>query len=252
MTAEIGEIEQAARWLREAQRVAVLTGAGISTESGLPDFRSDKGLYSDERNRNVFDLEAFLEDPTHFYRFAQRFYPLLLQAQPNEAHRVLAYWEKAWNKDVRIATQNIDDFHQRAGSTQVYPVHGDVRRSTCVSCGATSPTESWVPVVMRGDVPRCGCGGIIKPNITFFGELLPEDAWQKSVEAMSCAELVLILGTSLQVYPAASLPDYAPSGARVVIVNRDATARDHIADVVLHGSLTEILRAIHERMAAAR
>lgn len=246
MPKEINKIEQAAQWLREARRVAVLTGAGISTESGIPDFRSADGLYADGRNVNVFDLRAFLDDPKPFYDFARRFYPLVISAQPNEAHRLLAEWETKWNKDIRIATQNIDDFHQRAGSTRVYPVHGDFRTSACQACGAISATELWVPVVMRGEVPRCACGGVIKPNITFFGEMLPENAWRNSVEAMARADLVLILGTSLQVYPAAALPDYAPPAARVVIVNRDTTERDGMADIVLRGALSEVLRAIHE------
>ncbi len=236
--------EQAAAWLREARRVAVLSGAGMSTESGIPDFRSAAGIYSDDRNVNVFDLESFLENPRTFYRFAREFYPLVMRSQPNAAHRVLARWEHDRGKDVRIATQNIDDFHQRAGSTRVFPVHGDFRSSVCLGCGAITPTDQWVPVVMRGEVPRCGCGGVIKPNITFFGEMLPDQAWRDSVEAMARADLVFILGTSLQVYPAAALPDYAPPDARIVLVNRDPAPRDHIADIVLQGSLTDILISV--------
>jgi NAD-dependent deacetylase len=244
MKAPEDPVRKVSQWLREASRVAVLTGAGISTESGIPDFRSATGLYSDERNANVFDLAAFLRDPKPFYRFAQEFYPLVMRAQPNTAHRLLAQWEKDWGKDIRIATQNVDDFHQRAGSSKVYPVHGDFRTSRCMSCGASSATERWMEVVMRGEVPRCDCGGVIKPDITFFGELLPEEAWRRSAEAMARAELLLILGTSLQVYPAAALPDYAPPSAHIVMINQEPTARDDKADIVLRGTISEALSAI--------
>lgn len=243
------DMRRVAEWLGNARHVAVLSGAGISTESGIPDFRSATGLYSDERNVNVFDLGAFLKDPRPFYRFAREFYPRVMQAQPNLAHRLLARWEHERGFDIRIATQNVDDFHQRAGSSNVYPVHGDFRHSTCMSCGARSATDRWVPTVMRGDVPRCECGGVIKPDITFFGELLPEEAWRSSVEAMRQADLVFILGTSLQVYPAAGLPDYAPPSARIVIVNNEATARDDLADILLYGSISEILSVIDDFLA---
>lgn len=238
------DIERLARWIAEAQRIAVLTGAGISTESGIPDFRSATGLYADPQNANVFDLAAFRVAPEHFYRFARTFYPMVANAQPNPAHRVLARWEHEVGKPIQIATQNVDDLHQRAGSSRVFPVHGDYRISYCLSCGAESKTEAWVPCVMSGKVPRCHCGGLIKPKITFFGEMLPEDAWEASVEAMSEADLVLILGTSLQVYPAASLPDFAPPSAHRVIVNRDPTARDDLADLVIYGSLSEVLTRV--------
>lgn len=242
------DVAQLAEWIRAARRIAVLSGAGISTESGIPDFRSASGWYSDERRVNVFDLEAFLRDPRPFYQFAREFYPRVMNAQPNRAHRVLARWEHELGKDIRIATQNVDDFHQRAGSTHVFSVHGDFRTSTCIDCGRKTPTEPWVPVVLRGEVPRCPCGGVIKPDITFFGELLPEAAWQQSVEAMQSAELLLILGTSLVVYPAAALPDYVSPSARIVIVNREPTARDEIAELVLHASLSQTLGAVDDAL----
>ncbi|HOW97776.1 MAG TPA: NAD-dependent deacylase [Kiritimatiellia bacterium] len=222
-----------------ARRIAALTGAGISTPSGIPDFRSADGLYADERNANVFDIGEFHRRPEHFYRFAREFYPMLQRAQPNAAHRALAAWERE-GKEVHIATQNIDDLHQRAGSTRVYPVHGTVETSACQDCGVARRTSELVPEVMTGRVPRCGCGGVFKPDITFFGEMLPEEAWNRSVEAMHLADLVLVIGTSLAVYPAASLPDQRRPAAALIVVNRDPTPLDGAADVVLRGDLAEV------------
>ncbi|MBU1908493.1 MAG: Sir2 family NAD-dependent protein deacetylase [Verrucomicrobia bacterium] len=239
------EIREVARHVRDAHRLAVLTGAGLSTPSGIPDFRSAGGFYADERNAGVFDIREFQRRPEHFYRFAREFYPMLARAQPNAAHRALARWEGG-ALDIRIATQNIDDLHQRAGSSRVYPVHGTVEISTCVSCRTSCSTETLVPEVMAGRVPGCACGGIFKPDITFFGEMLPEAAWERSVEAMQSADLVLVLGTSLAVYPAAALPGYRNRRAGLLIVNRDATPLDEAADVVIHDDLAETLRAVDE------
>lgn len=234
--------------VRDARRIAVLTGAGISTPSGIPDFRSPTGLYSDERNANVFDIREFKRDPRGYYRFAREFYPLVAGAQPNAAHRLLAEWEQQ-GKDIRIATQNIDDLHQRAGSGRVYPVHGTILTSTCQKCFRACETKVLVPQVLAGGVPHCECGGVFKPDITFFGEALPERAWNDAVDAMSEAELVMVLGTSLVVYPAASLPDHRQLAARLVIVNRDLTDLDYAADVVSHGAVEEVLAVVNEALA---
>lgn len=231
-----------ADFVRAARRIAVLTGAGVSTPSGIPDFRSPAGLYADGRNANVFDLPAFRRDPAPFYRFAREFYPMIKRAQPNPAHLVLAAWERA-GKSVEIATQNIDDLHQRAGSTRVYPVHGTTLTSTCQGCGRSGPTAALEPKVLAGEVPTCACGGVWKPDITFFGEMLPQDAWEHSERAMSEADLVLVLGTSLVVYPAASLPDARRGTARLVVVNQDPTHLDPEADVVVHARVEEVLQA---------
>lgn len=226
--------------VKGARHIAVLTGAGISTPSGIPDFRSPGGFYSDQRNSNVFDIASFRKDPSFFYDFARRFYPLLVAAKPNEVHEALAKWERA-GKDVRIATQNIDDLHQRAGSTHVYPVHGTLATSTCLSCGQRIETRLLEADVLSGFIPRCDCGGVFKPDITFFGELLPDRVWEGAKEAMSEANLVVVLGTSLVVYPAAALPDFRPSGAPLVIVNREPTGLDRQADVVVRGDLGVVM-----------
>ena len=232
----MNSVEQLSEWVRDARSVAVLTGAGISTASGIPDFRSASGIYSDERNVNVFDLGKFDRNPEFFYLFAREFYPKVRAARPNVAHETLAQWEHA-----TVITQNVDDYHQRAGSDPVYCVHGNHIHSTCRSCGAQVETEELLPIIENGEVPHCVCGGVYKPNITFFGEMLPEYDWQKSVQAMATADLVLVLGTSLQVYPAAGLPGYRPWNAKLVIINRDPTPLDHEAQLVIHDDLCSVM-----------
>ncbi len=237
-----GDIKAFADLVSSSGIIAVLTGAGISTASGIPDFRSADGIYS-RRSANVFDIGEFHRNPSGFYDFAREFYPMVKKAAPNEAHRALAKWEKQ-GKDIRIATQNIDDLHQRAGSSRVYPVHGTVLTSTCPGCGRTCLTAELEPKVMAGHLPTCACGGVFKPDIVFFGEMLPESAWNHSVQAMAEADLVLILGTSLAVYPAAALPDSRRTDARVVVVNRDPTPLDRFADLVFHDDLTTVFERL--------
>ena len=148
----------------------------------------------------MFDVTGFRRNPERYYRFAREFYPLLQGGQANAAHETLATWERR-GLDIQIATQNIDDLHQRAGSARVYPVHGTYRTSTCQSCSKSCDTQSLIPAILRGELPRCPCGGVFKQDITFFGELLPEGAWNSAERAMDEADLVLILGTSLVVIP---------------------------------------------------
>jgi NAD-dependent deacetylase len=231
--------ERLSKWVREAESIAVLTGAGISTGSGIPDFRSASGIYSVERNVNVFDLDAFRRDPSIFYNFAREFYPQVRAARPNAAHRVLAGWEHA-----TVITQNVDDYHQRAGSAPVYCVHGNHILSTCLSCGGQIETEELLPIISAGKVPRCVCGGVYKPNITFFGEMLPEYDWEQSMRAMRAADLVLVLGTSLAVYPAAYLPGYRSWNAKLAIINRDPTPLDSEAQLVIHEDLCAVMERV--------
>lgn len=242
------QARQLAQMVREARRIAVLTGAGVSTASGIPDFRSADGFYSDERNANAFDINEFRRDPRFYYRFAREFYEVVAKAQPNVVHRTLASWEKV-GQWVRIATQNIDDLHQRAGSLHVYPVHGTVETSTCQGCAKQVKTATLRETIVGGRVPLCECGGVFKPDVTFFGEMLPEDAWEKSVHAMSQADLVLAMGTSLVVFPAASLPGYRPDSARLVIINRDPTPEDDAADLVCREDLSAFLGQVNQCLA---
>lgn len=235
-------VEQLAEWVGAAERIVALTGAGISTGSGIPDFRSASGIYSDVGNVNVFDLEAFNRDPSIFYRFARRFYPQVRDAEPNAAHRALAEWQ-CRGREVVVVTQNVDDYHQRAGSAPIYTVHGNYTRSTCQQCGSRIETETLYPIIDAGGIPHCPCGGIYKPDITFFGEMLPEDDWNAAVDAVCRCDLLLVLGTSLTVYPAAALPGYRPWNAGMIIVNRDPTPLDADAQLVIHDDLCDTMAA---------
>ena len=261
------DIAQVAEWVLAADHIAVLTGAGISTASGIPDFRSAVGIYATRASENIFDIELFRRDPLPFYRFAAWFYPTIANAQPNAAHTVLADWERG-GKKIEIATQNVDDLHQRAGSQRVYGVHGSWLTSRCLKCskdwntadvffpriGKThaefskpwkNPAENFQ--ALENDIPRCDCGGILKLDITFFGEDLPPTAWFCAMEAMTHAPLLLVLGTSLTVFPAAALPEYRDLHARLVIINRDPTPLDAAADAVLRGDLPALMQRINAR-----
>ncbi|MBN2161806.1 MAG: Sir2 family NAD-dependent protein deacetylase [Pontiellaceae bacterium] len=236
-------IEQLSEWIRGAGSIVALTGAGISTGSGIPDFRSASGIYSDSRNVNVFDLDAFSRNPGIFYTFARAFYPQVRDAHPNAAHRALAEWQRQ-GKELVVVTQNVDDYHQRAGSVPVYSVHGNHIYSSCQRCGDRVETETLHSLIETGEIPRCSCGGVYKPDITFFGEMLPEYDWNASVRAISRCDLLLVLGTSLTVYPAAGLPGYRPLNCRMVIINHDPTPLDAEAQLVIHDDLCNVMEKL--------
>lgn len=242
-------IAEFAALIRAARDVAALTGAGISTASGIPDFRSPGGLYSNPEAENIFDLRAFRRDPSHFYRFAREFFPMVARAQPNRAHTVLAAWARDGRR-VRVATQNIDDLHQRAGSKEVFAVHGTTASATCLGCRETCRTSELEPAILQGEVPTCTCGGVWKPDITFFGESLPWAALEAATAAMQEADLIVVLGTSLAVHPAGSLPMFRRPGTPLVIVNRDETGLDPEADIVVHADLCATLDAVQRRLTA--
>ena len=239
----MNSVEQLAEWVNDAERIVALTGAGISTGSGIPDFRSANGLYSNPENVNVFDLPAFNRDPSIFYTFARKFYPQVRDSLPNAAHRALADWQRQ-GKNVVVVTQNVDDYHQRAGSAPVYTVHGNHIHSTCQQCGDRVETETLYSWIEAGAIPLCSCGGVYKPDITFFGEMLPEYDWNASVAAISRCDLLLVLGTSLAVYPAAGLPGYRPLNSKLVIINRDPTPLDGEANLVIHDDLCAVMEAV--------
>ena len=241
-------IGRLAEQIRAAESIAVLTGAGISTGSGIPDFRSASGIYADERNVNVFDLDAFRRDPSIYYTFARTFYPQVRDARPNAAHRALAEWQRR-GKKMTVITQNVDDYHQRAGSSPVYTVHGNYMYSSCQSCGARTATEELFSVIERGEIPHCVCSGVYKPDITFFGEMLPEYDWDCSVRAISSADLILVLGTSLSVYPAAGLPGYRRPDSKLAIINHDPTPLDCEADFVINDDLCAVMDRLNSLIA---
>lgn len=228
--------------LDDAERIVFLTGAGISTESGIPDFRSGDGIYSDPANLNLFEVNAFMRDPEPFYRFSQKFLPIMEKARPNRAHLAIARLQEKHR--VTVVTQNIDDLHQRAGSKTVWCVHGNLEFSRCVGCGHRIKTEELYPVIHQGKVPFHDCGSFYKPEVTFFGESLPPIDWLNSQKAIEEADLLCVVGSSLVVYPAASLPIYRKRGCKFIIVNREPTPLDAEADLVIHETAGEIFNKL--------
>ena len=216
--------------LKRARHVGALTGAGVSTLSGIPDFRGPKGLYANPDAARIFDIDWFDRDPSVYYRGCRELVYGLARYAPNPVHRALARLESCGVLK-GIATQNIDMLHQKAGSRAVWEVHGSPILHHCRWCGASRTFDEICAMLSAGaEVPRCACGGPYKPDITFFGEQLPEEAFAKSRELALRSDVFLVLGTSLTVYPAAGLPQLArQAGAQIFIVNGSPTALDGAA-----------------------
>lgn len=233
----MNDIETLKRWAAESRRIVAFTGAGVSTESGIPDFRSVDGLYSqhfDYPPETIISHTFYERNPEYFFRF-YREKMLPLGFEPNITHRVLARWEDE-GKLAAVVTQNIDGLHQKAGSKRVYELHGSVLRNYCTKCRKFYPAEY---VRDAQGVPRCDCGGIVKPDVVLYEESLDQDTIEKSVMAIRNADLLIVAGTSLTVYPAAGLITYY-RGNRLVLINRDETPYDSQADLVFHESLGDI------------
>ena len=231
------KLEKLKQWISESNRIVFFGGAGVSTESGIPDFRSVDGLYSqkfDYPPETIISHSFYQRDPEYFFRF-YREKMLPLDHEPNITHRVLAKWE-AEGKLSAVVTQNIDGLHQKAGSKEVYELHGSVLRNYCTRCGKFHSAEF---VKYTPGVPRCDCGGIVKPDVVLYEEGLDEDTIEKSVMAIRSADLLIVAGTSLTVYPAAGLINYY-RGSRLVLINRDETPYDRYADLIFHESLGDI------------
>jgi len=224
-----------------AERIVFLTGAGMSTESGIPDFRSPTGLYAGGVNEDVFDIDIFRSRPEVFYEFAHRFLDTVRRARPNAGHLAMAALARRPGTRVDVITQNIDTLHQDAGSPLVHPVHGTLATSRCVRCEAQVPTSDLWPAIEAGTVPRHLCGGVFKPEIVFFGEPLPEVAFTAAEYAVRKADLLVIAGTSLAVYPAAGLPQGRSRACRLVVINRSPTPLDAEADLVFSDSIGAVL-----------
>ena len=228
-------------WISESRRIVFFGGAGVSTESGIPDFRSTDGLYSqhyDYPPETILSHKFFVENPEEFYRF-YREKMLCLTAKPNRAHLKLAKLEKA-GLLAAVITQNIDGLHQAAGSRNVLELHGSVHRNYCQKCDRFFTAEE---ILQSTGVPRCSCGGTVKPDVVLYGENLKDDTLLASVEALQNADCVIIGGTSLAVYPAAGLLRYY-RGKRLVLINKTPTPYDSHANLLLAKSIGEILGAI--------
>lgn len=231
------KIKTLKKWIRECQRIVFFGGAGVSTESGIPDFRSVDGLYNQQfeyRPETIISHSFFLRDPEYFFRF-YREKMLPLGFEPNITHKKLAQWEQE-GRLAAVVTQNIDGLHQKAGSQTVWELHGSVLRNYCQECGKFHTAE----FIKNSDgVPKCECGGIVKPDVVLYEEPLNQKVVEASLEAICAADLLIVAGTSLTVYPAAGLINYY-RGNRLVLINRDKTPYDDRADLVFHNSLGEI------------
>ncbi len=234
---------EVARWIDRARHAVALTGAGVSTESGIPDFRSDAGLWRDVDPMDVASTAGFEEDPARFYRFWLPKLETIRNAQPSAAHRFLARLESRGRMQA-VITQNIDGLHQRAGSRRVLEMHGSFRTLRCQACGAKMPIERALD--SGKPVPQCAeCGAErMRPEVVLFGDMLGpvlRDAEQEIREA----DLLLCLGSSLAVHPVAGLVPLARrTGAKVVILNREGTSMDDEADLVLRGELEDLVREV--------
>jgi NAD-dependent deacetylase len=243
------EIDAAAALLGGARDLVVLTGAGVSTESGIPDFRSPGGLWTRyDPTKLTFDrFCSSAETRRQYWEMGNELYPALRDAQPNAAHRVLAALERRGGLR-RIVTQNVDGLHQRAGSSAgaIIEIHGSALEVGCLSCGARQDRGAVQARFAAGEHDlRCRCGGLLKPATISFGQAMPERETAMAFADAAAADLFLVVGSSLAVYPAADLPRIAvENGAPLVIVNREPTPYDEHAEVVLHGSAGPTLAAI--------
>ena len=240
-----------ARLIRANQPCVVLTGAGVSTESGIPDFRSPTGIWAEFDPAEYASLPAFRADPAKVWRFYKPRIAMLMNAQPNAAHLALAALEQAGFVEA-VVTQNIDLLHERAGSRNLVEVHGSIRTATCPACGSRYPREDVLAKLEYADAPACDrCGAILKPDVVFFGELLPADAIERAFELAGRARLLLVVGSSLEVHPVAAVPEETlTAGGRLAIINKGPTPYDRRTDLKLDGSAAEILGAVAAELGA--
>lgn len=232
------KLNQLKAWIDESRRIVFFGGAGVSTESGIPDFRSVDGLYHQqfrEMPETIISHSYYVKHPETFFEFyrTRMLYP---QAKPNITHRKLAQWERE-GKLLAVVTQNIDGLHQMAGSKNVYELHGSVHRNTCQTCGKG---YDLAQLMAMEHIPRCpACGGRVKPDVVLYEEGLDGYTVQGALDAIRMADLLIVAGTSLVVYPAAAFLDEYP-GNRLVLINKTQTKRDNIASLVLHEKLGDV------------
>lgn len=236
------EIEQLRRAVASSKRIVFLGGAGVSTESGIPDFRSEDGIFEATRRygyppETLLSHGFFLTHTDTFYRYyrSMLLYP---NARPNAAHEALAELERQ-GKLLAVVTQNIDGLHQKAGSENVLELHGSVWRNSCMACGKR---YSLGDIINGEGVPKCGCGGVVKPDVVLYGEMLDDAVVDASIRSIQTADLMIVGGTSLTVYPAASLTHYF-HGNTLALINLSGTPMDNQANIVIHDRIGDVLRA---------
>lgn len=245
------DIAFAAQLVRQAQRIVTLTGAGISVPSGIPDFRSDTGLWQQENPMDVASLRGFTANPKRFYDWFRPLLSKVQAAKPNPAHHAFAELEQA-GKLKALVTQNIDGLHQKAGSRAVFELHGHMRTATCLNCERQVPATVFYEQVRNGSIAYCSCGGLFKLDVVLFDEGLPRGLFWLAQDAFERCDLVIVAGTALEVAPVCDLPLTALNrGARLIIVNKSETYLDSRADVVLHDDVAEALPAIVKAALAA-
>jgi NAD-dependent deacetylase len=245
-----GSVERLADLIRSSRCTVALTGAGISVPSGIPDFRSPgTGLWENVDPMEVAHIDVFRRDPKRFWTYYRPRFGMLSDKQPNPAHAALAELESRGLLDALI-TQNIDRLHRKAGSRRVIEVHGTIETSSCLDCGASYTLDLVDALFDEEGVARChGCSGPVKPDVVLFGELLPERAMDEAVALAARAELLLCVGSSLEVYPVAGLPGMTRSaGGRIAIVTKGPTPYDAEADVRLEGDVVEELESVLEAL----
>ncbi len=233
------DVLQLKQWITDSENIVFFGGAGVSTESGIPDFRSQDGLYNQQYKyppETIISHSFYKKNPEEFYRFYKN-KMLFPDAKPNDAHLALAKLEEEGTLKA-VITQNIDGLHQAAGSKEVLELHGSVHRNYCERCGEFYSLEK---ILKSSGVPKCTCGGRIKPDVVLYEEGLDMDTIRKATEYISQADLLIIGGTSLTVYPAAGLVDYY-QGKKLVLINKSITPMDQKADLVITGKIGEVLR----------
>lgn len=239
-----GKWQQLKEWMDESSNIVFFGGAGVSTESGIPDFRSVDGLYNQQYKyppETIISHSFYVRYPEEFYRFYKD-RMLFTEARPNAAHKALAHLE-ALGKLKAVITQNIDGLHQMAGSREVLELHGSVHRNYCTRCGEFHDLDY---VVKCDGVPHCSCGGVIKPDVVLYEEGLDQQTVEGAVHAIARADCLIVAGTSLSVYPAAGFIRYF-QGDHFVLINRDPTPADKLADLVLHQKVGQVLSQIQVR-----
>ncbi|MFW9800804.1 MAG: NAD-dependent protein deacylase [Candidatus Thorarchaeota archaeon] len=240
------DIELARELVNRSNKMSALTGAGISVDSGIPDFRSEGGLWERYDSQEYATYESFLRDPSKFWTMGQELAEVLLKAEPNKAHLQLVKLEKK-GRLLAVITQNIDNLHQAAGNTRVVELHGNYLRAYCMDCSTEYIGEEIHRRVVNGEIPpRCDkCEGVLKSEAVLFGEPMPEKPMAEAVRLCKETDLMLVIGTSLTIYPAAFLPQLAKnSGAKVILINLEGINRDGVADIVLKGRASDLVPKI--------
>ena len=239
----MNDIDTLKKMINESNNIVVFTGAGVSTESGLKDFRSSDGIYNleleyDRTPEYMLSSKCFYNETNMFYDFYKK-YMNSINVKPNITHKYLKKLEDS-GKLKAIITQNIDGLHTKAGNKKVYEIHGTIYKNYCLNCNKEYDANY---VFKSNGIPKCKCGGLIKPNVVLYGEMLPEDEYMNSLKAISNADMLLVLGTSLTVYPASSMINYF-KGKYLVIINKDKTEYDYKADLVINKKLSEVFNKL--------